>query len=294
MNYIRKILINLFRIFGKQNWIRVGIRERVIKMLYDPALALNYQYEIDFFGLKYAGNLNRLIDWYIYFFGAYEQQELFLLRDLANEKPESFFLDIGGNVGQHAIFMSKYCSVVHSFEPYDLVRNIFFEKIQINKIKNIVIHDLGLGNENAELDFFAPLGINIGSGSFLPDHEIQNNKSYGKLKVVNGDEFIKKLKLPRIDLIKIDVEGFEKNVLLGLKNTLKKYRPSVMMEYSSITKKSFGNLNNMLKTLPEDYEVLKISKDFNRFFFFNKPTYGLQKLKFEEPKCNILLKPLQK
>ena len=59
---------------------------------------------------------------------------------------------------------------------------------------------------------------------------------YGKLEIVEGDLYISKLNLKRVDLIKIDVEGFEKYVLLGLKDTLEKYRPFVVMEYSKVTR----------------------------------------------------------
>ena len=69
-----------------------------------------------------------------------------------------------------------------------------------------------MGQKDEMLSFYAPKGANQGTGSFV-EHHTKNNEEYGLLKVVNADEYISKLELKKIDLIKIDVEGFEKNVL---------------------------------------------------------------------------------
>ena len=64
------------------------------------------------------------------------------------------------------------------------------------------------------------------------------------------------VRAPRsIDAVRIDVEGFEKNVLLGLQQTLAKYRPSVLMEFSPSTQESFAGIDEFRSLLPGDYEI---------------------------------------
>ena len=148
---------------------------------------------------------------------AYEKEELYLLRDLITGHPDPVFVDVGANIGQHSLYMAQHCHQVHAFEPYAAVRQRLVAGIELNKLDNIEIHPVAVGAQDEQLDFYAPKGGNTGTGSFLATHEAENNELVGQLQVVNGDAYIESLGLARIDAIKIDVEGFEKNVLLGLR-----------------------------------------------------------------------------
>lgn len=60
----------------------------------------------------------------------YEKASLLYLRDLLHDRGGEVFIDIGANVGQHTLFMSKYARVVHAFEPWDVVRRSIEEKVK--------------------------------------------------------------------------------------------------------------------------------------------------------------------
>ena len=193
----KRSIHGILKLIARQNWIRFGIRDRILRIFCNPDRVKSYEFEIPFFGLKYRGNLACYLDWVVYFYGAYEEQELYLLRDLVKNIEDPLFIDVGANVGQHSIYMSKYCREVHSFEPYEPVRRLLDEKIQYNFINNIIVHNVALGEKNEYLEFFAPKGANTGTGSFISTHAMDNNESIGKLKVVNGDEYIIKLGLKK-------------------------------------------------------------------------------------------------
>ena len=97
-------MYRFLRLLGSQNWLRFGIRYRVINQFCNPESVDSIEFVTDFFGLKYKGNLNSYIDWSVFFFGAYEREKLLLLRDLVNARPNPVFFDIGANVGVHLCF----------------------------------------------------------------------------------------------------------------------------------------------------------------------------------------------
>jgi FkbM family methyltransferase len=249
------------------------------------------EFELEFFGLTYHGSLDCYLDWCVYFFGAYEKYELFLLRDMVKNRTDAIFIDVGANIGQHSLFMSKYCKQVHSFEPYVVVREKLEQKIQVNNIENIIIHPFGLGKENEELEFFAPQGGNTGTGSFLSSHATGNNKSVGRLKLLNGDEYIDRLRLRKVDLIKIDVEGFEKNVLIGLRKTLEIYRPIIFLEFSGDTRDSLTCFDDLRSLVPKGYKFGFISTNRQSYGIFNTPDYEIRDFDFDTSEGNLLLMP---
>ena len=239
----------------------------------------------------YSGTLKNHIDWDVYFYGAYEKPELLLIRDLLDQKKNPVSLDIGANTGHHALFLSQYSSVVHAFEPYAQVRDVFKRRIMENAISNITIHPYGLGDRAQELDYYAPDSYNTGTGSFVGTRG--NNRLLGKLEVKVADQYLPTLSLEKIDFIKIDVEGFELEVLKGLNATLKKYRPTVFMEFSSDTKKKLGTVENLYALLPDNYEILNIRGNRPFLFLFNRITCILEMFDFTLSTQNILLIPKQ-
>jgi FkbM family methyltransferase len=142
------------------------------------------------------------------------------------------------------------------------VRQKLVEKIERNKLTNIIVHPVGLGEKNNLLDYYAPLGSNTGSGSFDETHSTDRNRLLGKLEIVNGDEYFEANGICNISLIKIDVEGWEKFVLLGLRGTLARLRPPVFLEVSESTLKTFGGLEEFRRCVPDCYEAQYV--DFTR------------------------------
>lgn len=281
---------SLLQFLGRQDWIRLGIRDRLIRFFYNPDQVDSFEFEIDFFGHKYNGNLNCYIDWSAYFFGAYEKETIYLYRDIVKNKVDPVFLDIGANIGHHSLFMSTCCAQVHSFEPYAKVSDKLKQKISRNQVKNITLHPVGLGAINEELPFYAPQGANTGTGSFISSYS-SSNQECGVLKVVDADEYISNLLLINIDLIKIDVEGYEKNVLKGLVNILEKYKPTVVMEFSSATKQSFSGLDELLSMFPKSYKVRQIINNSPRFLLFNSPDYRLVDFDFNTAGGDLIFIP---
>ena len=216
--------------------------------------SIDFVADID--GIKYEGNLSNGIDKDIFYFGAYEKPLLYLLRDIMHSvyANKGTFIDIGANTGQHSLFMSRYVSQVHAFEPWDPVLKRFRRMIELNQTKNIVVHPFGLGDQNAKKPFYKPAENNLGTGSFVEGFT-SNNSYEGELEIKIGDEALDQAGVGSVALIKMDIEGYEKLALRGLRRTLWKDRPIVEFELSADPKSpvSIKSSKDLTDLFPENY-----------------------------------------
>ena len=155
---------------------------------------------------------------------------------------EQLFLDIGANNGMSAlsIFTLIPHAKVISFEP-NPVNYPYLDKM-VDKFSNFQYMPIGLGNKPKLLDFYYPIynGIKMTSlGSC--DYEFAKNWlskdtihffDPNKLKIEKITIEVKDLDSFQLkpDFIKIDVEGFEYQVLLGAKETIRNSRPIILVE----------------------------------------------------------------
>lgn len=286
----RRLGLALLRLVARQRWIRFGGRDRVLRLFVPPSKAPTLEYEAPFYGRRYRGNLSSYMDWMVFFYGAYEREELFLLRDLAHAAGGGVFLDVGANVGHHTLFMSAHATEVHSFEPYPPVREVMEERLRANGVGNVHVHPVGLSQATEELPYFSADERNTGAGSFIPEHDALNRPA-GSLRVVNGDEYLDSLGLHRVDLVKIDVEGFESNVLAGLRRTLERHRPRVLMEFSETTRAALGSRQALEALLPAGYRIRKVRSNRPFLVFFNRSPALLDAFDFDSGKGYLLLEP---
>jgi len=138
-------------------------------------------------------------------------------------------IDIGANFGYHTLLFSRECSMnVYAFEPQIQNYQLLEDNIKNNEIKNIIIFNNACGDQNCEIQMPIYQGTNtINMGDITPNLGIVNNQfSITKSIVLDDLHFTSK-----IDLIKIDVQGWEKKVLQGAKNILKIHQPALIVEF---------------------------------------------------------------
>ena len=158
-------------------------------------------------------------------YGIYEGHDLSVifefLAPLHTDFNTGLALDVGANVGNHAIFFDKYFRRVIAFEPnpstYDLL------KFNSRYSKSVTAIDFGLGDVSGEFDLWED-AENFGGSKIKKDAYSESVKV--NVKRLDGCEF----DLGGLELIKIDVEGFEANVLRGAKDAIKRYQPIILFE----------------------------------------------------------------
>lgn len=126
-------------------------------------------------------------------------------------------LQAGGNVGLYPIWFSRIFEQVITVEPEET--NYECLKLNTKDYLNIFTKNAALGNENRKV------GINISEGN-SGGHNLGLNVKDGNIQMVRIDD----LNLQNIDLIALDIEGFEEEALKGALETIKKYKPVICVE----------------------------------------------------------------
>ena len=136
--------------------------------------------------------------------------------------PSMVYLDCGANIGNHTIFFSLIANAkkVYAFEGLKDTYDILKKNIQLNHLEHVEAYNYVLGAHEGYAEVASYQEENIGGTSF-------SETSESKIKMIKIDDFNIKEK---VDFIKMDVEGFEKNVLKGMEQLLKKDRPILMIE----------------------------------------------------------------
>lgn len=210
--------------------------------------------------------------------GYYEKELLMGMSKLVQNKSGTV-LDIGANIGNHTVFFSRVFEKVISFEP--VPRNCWVLKanLHLNQINNVHLVEKGLGNANEKL-FFRNDPENTN------DRLSRNNPSEtpgeNRVDVVIGDEELGRLNFTSpILMIKIDVEGLEPEVIMGLKKTIAFHKPIVYWE--AFNKDTVDQSRGLLEKLGyENFYHLTTNRFSNKFM--NKLMNSLGR--------NAYLKPL--
>ena len=164
-------------------------------------------------------------------------QEIGLLDMVINKKLES--IDVGVYRGVYSYQMSKLSSHVHSFEPNPLIYP-YLEKNLKRIISNMTLYNMALSDKSEIVDLKVPKrfkvlikknyeeAFKLGLATIHKENSLGKNQfSMFKVKAEKLDNIIQNRK---IGFIKIDVEGHERNVLIGAEMIIKKYKPNLLVE----------------------------------------------------------------
>jgi FkbM family methyltransferase len=209
--------------------------------------------------VRFAGDLGSHVDRESYLFGQYEAESLRLFLQHVPPARRGVVLDVGANVGTHTSVFARHFAQVHSFEPNPAVWSRFERNVALNGFENVRLHRLGLADRDAELDFHAIDAPNQGLGTFsaLEQYALPL-KRVGRAAVMQGDEYLARAGIGSVDAIKIDVQGFEPEVLRGLRQTLERCRPIVWCEVGTGTQGGSGAGFSLRELFPYPVRLLRI------------------------------------
>lgn len=176
-------------------------------------------------GLEFELFPGELIDYYIYTEGAFEKRFLYLIEALLPARRTA--LDVGANIGNHALFFAKIFDQVHAFEPNPAMVARLKRNVARNDVGNLEIHAFGLSDRDGDMPFTPNTTGNAGMGRFGDE----GGAADMSLSVRKGDDVAAEQAIAEVDFIKLDVEGHELPALQGLAGTIARDRPVIAFEY---------------------------------------------------------------
>jgi FkbM family methyltransferase len=175
------------------------------------------------------------VGWHVTFFGTYEPELREIFRAVL--QPRGIALDVGANVGWHTLLMGRLVGPagrVLAVEPNASVRQRLQDNVSVNRMSQVAIIPYAMADADETVDFYGPIAEDPDSGS---GHIVRGERSSKQTTVqVDArrlDAIAADAPLERLDLIKIDVEGFEWPVLRGGEQTIAKFRPFIVFEYNA-------------------------------------------------------------
>lgn len=175
------------------------------------------------------------IGWHVAFFGTYEPE----LRDIFRTvlPLDGVVLDIGANVGWHTLLMARLVGDqgrVLAAEPNPSVRKRLLNHLKINRFEQVEVVPYAIADTDGTVEFFGPEADDGDSGDgYVVSSGSTAQRGTIRVETKRLDAIVTAAQIKRLELIKIDVEGFEWPVLQGGEQTIAKFRPHIIFEYDA-------------------------------------------------------------
>lgn len=209
-------------------------------------------------GISFELDLREVIDHAMYFVGSREPETSHALKVLC--KQGQVVLDIGANVGSHSLPIASHVGEsgkVYAFEPVPWAVNKFKRNLELNNFNNITLETIALSDVNEEMDMKFRASFKLGSKSGVgQDGKIDDGWwdecEQVKVRMETLDSYVLHNQISHIDLIKLDVDGFEGKVIRGALDTLKRFQPILIMEIAPTWTEMRGdNMKDILHELEQ-------------------------------------------
>lgn len=175
------------------------------------------------------------------------------------------FIDVGAHIGKYTIPAAKIVGkrgLVVAIESNPENYQTLLENIKMNNLSNVIAVNIAAWNQKQKLKLYI--------GDTQGHHSIKENFGLGYIFIDAAplDEILEDLKVKKVNFIKIDVEGAEREVLEGLITTIKMNRPVMVLEIKrdfDLIKNFMSQFGYEIKHIVAEYYVFTPYKDKNKF-----------------------------
>jgi FkbM family methyltransferase len=184
--------------------------------------------------------------------GRYEPNEFCLLRQIL--KPGMTFIDAGANMGLYSIFAARRVGPrgkVLALEPSAREFEILQKNVKLNSLTNVLTIRKAIFDRASQVELsVAPLGKSGHNtlGAFGYDTPLDHSE---RVQSERLDDLIHGEGLTRVDVIKMDIEGAETAALRGAEETLRQFKPVLLIELSDRSLQHQGTSSRELLGLLE-------------------------------------------
>ena len=181
-----------------------------------------------------------MISEYVNLYGEWSEGEIALFLRLIPE--DGVVIEVGSNIGMHTVPLSQFCAKgrVFCYEPQRVIFQILCANLAINNLTNVVAQPCAIGDENTFIEIEGgdyDLAWNYGAFSVLSGFSAEARftgdirKERVRLQRLDDDPMLQDIN--RLDLLKIDAEGFECAVMDGATQLIKKFQPYIFAEVTT-------------------------------------------------------------
>jgi FkbM family methyltransferase len=175
------------------------------------------------------------LGWHVAFFGTYEPELRQIFRAVL--PVGGIAMDVGANVGWHTLLMAHLVGEggrVLAAEPNPSVRKRLEDNLKLNRFRQVEVIPHAIADTEGAVDFYGPDADDASSGDgHVITAAAMAQRGVIRVETRRVDAILLATQIERLDLIKIDVEGFEWPVLQGAVQTIAKFRPHIVFEYNA-------------------------------------------------------------
>ena len=208
--------------------------------------------EID--GIRYELDLSEAIDASLYYSGVYELETLKCLQKWI--QPDMIVFEIGANIGSHSFEIAKLLQAgagkVYCFEPTDYAFQKLLHNHGLNDFRNMVFEKIALSDQEGCSTIIPTSSLD--TMAFTASWDIKNggskNATEQQILFKTLDSYVQEHNITRLDMLKIDVDGYELKIIKGGTQTISQYTPMIIIELSECMLHYIGDtLEELLATL---------------------------------------------
>jgi FkbM family methyltransferase len=209
----------------------VRLQEQLRKLVPQPrSYAADESRRANRYGMSWRLHPAEYFQWHQYF--GFADAVLQTLQHVV--RPGDCVFDVGANIGFYSAVVARSVTDtgrVHSFEPSPQTFARLAAHVAENHLSNVICHELALGavDQESVLNDFG--GSDSGKASLRAAGAGQHVGGRA-VRVRTLDQFMAGIRDPRLHVLKVDVEGYEPEMLLGAATTICRDLPLICLEWS--------------------------------------------------------------
>ena len=178
-------------------------------------------------GIRMLANSEQSAERWLMFSGNYQPALTYVLKQ--HTRQNGYCLDVGANLGFYTLLFAKWTGsaghvVAFEANPAMLERTQY--NVSLNQFPHVDTVNAAVHNEAGQIEFY--IAKDPGKSSIQP---IKDATEKIVAPAITIDSYVQQKNFPRLDALKIDVEGNDCNVLIGAREALARFRPFIAFEY---------------------------------------------------------------
>ena len=217
----------------------------------------------------------------LFMYGYREPEATKVMQEIIN--PEWTVMDIGANIGYYALMEARVCKKVYAIEPGTDNYPVLLDNVRLNGYGNIETYRTAIGDHNGTVKFtINPTAPNWNRVA------VDGNSDSGhviEVPLQKLDSFWEDRGRPKVNMLRMDVEGYELQILSGATEMIRTCRPAMFLEVHRDHIKNYGGSARELFAILAEYGY-----SITHSFVVGHPSYTgkLTDILMDEKKTHVL------